>query len=151
MKAGSSARLQVLDESGADIGDRLSSTIGYERRFNAFLQFQNVESFTDYALSTAPPAPTYYPRMKKLNAEGPEVLGNLPKGELLFFGLYFMMTGLHALHVLVGMVLLAVTIARIAQRKVTSTHFSLHENSGLYWHLVDFIWLFLFPLLHIVT
>ena len=63
---------------GADIGDRLSSTIGYERRFNAFLQFQEVKSFTDYALSTAPPAPTYYPRMKKLNAKGPEVLGNLP-------------------------------------------------------------------------
>lgn len=64
---------------GADIGDRLSSTIGYERRFNAFLQFQDLKSFTDYALSTAPPAPTYYPRMKKLNAKGPEVIGNLPK------------------------------------------------------------------------
>ncbi|HUG12006.1 MAG TPA: MBL fold metallo-hydrolase [Opitutaceae bacterium] len=64
---------------GADIGDRLSSTIGYERRFNAFLQFQDVKSFSDYALSTAPPAPTYYPRMKKLNAKGPEVHGNLPK------------------------------------------------------------------------
>ena len=63
---------------GADIGDRLSSTIGHERRFNAFLRFEDVKSFTDYALSTAPPAPTYYPRMKKLNAKGPEVLGNLP-------------------------------------------------------------------------
>jgi hydroxyacylglutathione hydrolase len=63
---------------GADIGDRLSSTIGYERRFNAFLQFQDVKSFSDYALSTAPPAPTYYPRMKKVNAKGPEILRNLP-------------------------------------------------------------------------
>ncbi len=63
---------------GADIGDRLSSTIGYERRFNAFLKFQDVKRFTTYALSTAPPAPAYYPRMKKLNARGPEVLGNLP-------------------------------------------------------------------------
>ena len=63
---------------GADIGDRLSSTIGYERRFNAFLQFNDVKKFTDYALSTAPPAPTYYPRLKNLNAKGPEVLGNLP-------------------------------------------------------------------------
>lgn len=63
---------------GADIGDRLSSTIGHERRFNAFLQFQDVKTFTDHALSTAPPAPTYYPRMKKVNARGPEVLGNLP-------------------------------------------------------------------------
>ena len=63
---------------GADIGERLSSTIGYERRFNAFLQFEDVERFTDYALSTAPPTPTYYPGMKKINEKGPEILGNLP-------------------------------------------------------------------------
>ncbi len=63
---------------GADIGDRLSSTIGHERRFNAFLQYEDVKDFTDYALSTAPPTPTYYPRMKKVNAKGPEILGNLP-------------------------------------------------------------------------
>jgi hydroxyacylglutathione hydrolase len=64
---------------GADIGSRLSSTIGYERRFNKFLQFPDVESFTDYALKTAPPMPHYYPLMKKINAAGPEVLGRLPK------------------------------------------------------------------------
>ena len=64
---------------GADIGDRLESSIGYERRHNAFLQFQDVKSFTEYALSTAPPVPTYYPRMKKVNARGPEILGNLPR------------------------------------------------------------------------
>jgi hydroxyacylglutathione hydrolase len=64
---------------GADIGDRLDSTIGYERQFNPFLQFKEVASFTDYALSTAPPVPKYYPLMKKLNAEGPEVLGKLPR------------------------------------------------------------------------
>ena len=63
---------------GADIGDRLSSTIGYERRWNAFLQFEDVQRFTEYALATAPPAPTYYPRMKQVNAKGPAVLGNLP-------------------------------------------------------------------------
>jgi hydroxyacylglutathione hydrolase len=64
---------------GADIGARLSSTIGYERLFNKFLQFDDVQKFTDYALNTAPPVPHYYPRMKKVNAEGPEVLGNLPR------------------------------------------------------------------------
>ena len=63
---------------GADIGDRLSSTIGHERRFNAFLQIEDEKRFTDHALSTAPPTPTYYPRMKKVNAKGPEVLGHLP-------------------------------------------------------------------------
>jgi hydroxyacylglutathione hydrolase len=64
---------------GADIGDRLSSTIGYERKFNRFLQFADVKSFTDYALSSAPPVPKYYPVMKKINAQGPEILGNLPR------------------------------------------------------------------------
>jgi hydroxyacylglutathione hydrolase len=64
---------------GADIGARLTSTIGYERRHNKFLQFDDVQKFTDYALKTAPPVPTYYPRMKKVNAEGPEVLGSLPR------------------------------------------------------------------------
>jgi hydroxyacylglutathione hydrolase len=64
---------------GADIGARLSSTIGYERRFNKFLQFDDVQKFTDYALKTAPPVPHYYPIMKKVNAEGPKVLGNLPR------------------------------------------------------------------------
>jgi hydroxyacylglutathione hydrolase len=60
---------------GADIGARLSSTIGYERKFNKFLQFPDVKSFTDYAVKTAPPVPHYYPVMKKLNAKGPEILG----------------------------------------------------------------------------
>lgn len=64
---------------GADIGDRLSSTIGYERKFNEYLQFDDVESFTKHALDSAPPVPTYYPRMKKVNVKGPEVLENLPR------------------------------------------------------------------------
>ena len=64
---------------GADIGDRLQSTIGYERKFNPFLQFADLEKFKEHALSTAPPVPKYYPRMKKVNAKGPEILGNLPR------------------------------------------------------------------------
>jgi len=63
---------------GADIGDRLTSTIGYERAFNPFLQHPDKEEFTEYALSSAPPEPTYYKRMKQLNAKGPEVIGSLP-------------------------------------------------------------------------
>jgi len=64
---------------GADIGARLSSTIGYERKFNKFLQFDDVKKFTDYALKTAPPVPHYYPVMKRINAAGPEIIGNLPR------------------------------------------------------------------------
>jgi len=82
---------------------------------------------------------------------GSEVLKNLPKGELLFFGLYFMMTGLHALHVLIGMILLSINLVKIKLGKVNQQHYLLLENSGLYWHLVDLIWIFLFPLLYLVT
>src|SRR4030095_5662566 len=64
---------------GADIGARLNSTIGYERKFNKFLQFSDAESFTDYAIKTAPPVPPYYPLMKKINKKGPEIVGNLPR------------------------------------------------------------------------
>jgi hydroxyacylglutathione hydrolase len=56
----------------------MTSTIGYERKFNKFLQFDDVKKFTDYALSTAPPVPHYYPLMKRINAKGPEIIGNLP-------------------------------------------------------------------------
>jgi len=82
---------------------------------------------------------------------GSEVLKNLGQGQLLFFGLYYMMTGLHAIHVLVGMVLLLINLVRIRSGKVNQQHYLLLENSGLYWHLVDSIWIFLFPLLYLVT
>ena len=64
---------------GADIGARLSSTIGYERKFNKFLQFADAKTFTDFAIKTAPPVPHYYPVMKRVNAQGPKILGNLPR------------------------------------------------------------------------
>lgn len=64
---------------GAEIGDRLTSTIGFERAFNPFLQIDDVDAFTTHCVKTAPPIPKYYPRMKKVNAEGPEVLGGLPQ------------------------------------------------------------------------
>jgi cytochrome c oxidase subunit 3 len=82
---------------------------------------------------------------------GSEVLKNLPRGELLFFGLYYMMTGLHALHVVIGMILLTVTVVKIKSGAVNSERFLMLENSALYWHLVDLIWIFLFPLLYLIT
>ena len=81
---------------------------------------------------------------------GSEVMKNLEHGEILFFGLYYMMTGLHALHVIVGIVLLVVTIRKINKRKIDAENFILLENSGLYWHLVDMVWIFLFPLLYLI-
>lgn len=82
---------------------------------------------------------------------GSEVVMNMPRGELLFISLYFMMTGLHALHVIIGMVLLTICLVRIKNRSIHEDHYLLLENSGLYWHLVDLIWIFLFPLLYLIT
>lgn len=63
---------------GASIGDRPSSTIGYERRFNPFLQYDNFEEFKEFVISGAPPEPAHYSRLKKINANGPEILRGLP-------------------------------------------------------------------------
>ncbi len=73
------------------------------------------------------------------------------KGEILFFGLYYVMTGLHGLHVLVGVCVLFVMLILLKQGKMDQTRFVPLENSGLYWHLVDIIWIFLFPLFYLIT
>jgi cytochrome c oxidase subunit 3 len=72
-------------------------------------------------------------------------------GEGLFYSLYYVMTGLHGLHVLVGVVLLAVMLALLRRGSVGRRDYGKLENSGLYWHLVDIIWIFLFPLFYLIT
>ncbi len=79
------------------------------------------------------------------------VLEDLGQGDILFFGLYFFMTGLHALHIIVGMVLLGFGFVRVWKDQLTFDNFQLLENGGLYWHLVDLIWIFLFPLFYLIT
>ena len=81
---------------------------------------------------------------------GMEHYNSLPHGERLFFFLYFFMTGLHALHVIVGAVFIIYVIMKIRQDKVRSDKLMLHENAGLYWHLVDLIWIYLFPLFYLI-
>jgi cytochrome c oxidase subunit 3 len=73
------------------------------------------------------------------------------KGEILFFGLYYVMTGLHGLHVLIGVGVLSVMLFFLLKEKITQSHFAGLENSGLYWHLVDIIWIFLYPLFYLIT
>jgi len=67
-----------------------------------------------------------------------------------FFGIYFVMTGLHGIHVLAGMGVIAWIFIRGAQGRFSPSYYTPVENVGLYWHLVDLIWIFLFPLLYLV-
>ncbi len=73
------------------------------------------------------------------------------KGEILFFSLYYVMTGLHGLHVLIGVSVLSVMLIFLRRGKLGASRFVPLENSGLYWHLVDIVWIFLYPLFYLIT
>lgn len=68
----------------------------------------------------------------------------------LFFSLYFAMTGLHALHMVVGIVLLAILAVMGARGRFGPAYSTPVEMAGLYWHFVDVIWIFLFPMLYLL-
>lgn len=81
---------------------------------------------------------------------GSNELLSLPKGEIIYFGLYYVMTGLHALHVIIGLIILTFMFFYVKSGKVNKDYYIMLENSGLYWHLVDIIWIFLFPLFYLI-
>ncbi len=68
----------------------------------------------------------------------------------IFFGIYFVMTGLHGIHVLIGMGVLTWVLLRAKRGEFGPKYYTPVENVGLYWHLVDLVWIFLFPLLYLV-
>jgi cytochrome c oxidase subunit 3 len=74
-----------------------------------------------------------------------------PHGRQIFFGLYYSMTGLHGLHVFAGIVLLSIMLSWVIRGKISESDFNRLENSGLYWHLVDVIWIFLLPLFYLAA
>lgn len=82
---------------------------------------------------------------------GSELMKHLERGYQLYFSLYFFMSGLHAFHIIVGMVLLFVCYFKIKKNSIHTTDYVLLENSTLYWHLVDLIWIFLFPLMYLIS
>lgn len=68
----------------------------------------------------------------------------------IFFSVYFAMTGLHGLHVMAGMIVISIMIIRTSRNKFSSEYYTPVELTGLYWHLVDIIWIYLFPLLYLI-
>jgi cytochrome c oxidase subunit III len=90
-------------------------------------------------------------RVKALLEKEPELhlTPVIPYGNL-WASCYFAMTGFHALHVLGGLVIFAVILIIAARGKLTHEHESFLELTGLYWHFVDIVWIFLFPFLYLV-
>ena len=77
-------------------------------------------------------------------------LAHTAREQGLFFTTYFMMTAIHGIHVIVGMCLITWMLVRSSKGQFSSRYYSPLENVGLYWHLVDIVWIFLFPLLYLV-
>jgi cytochrome c oxidase subunit 3 len=73
-----------------------------------------------------------------------------PRQAGIFFAVYFMMTGIHGLHVVIGMGLIAWVLIRNLRGDFSARYHAPVEGVGLYWHLVDLIWIYLFPLLYLV-
>jgi cytochrome c oxidase subunit 3 len=68
----------------------------------------------------------------------------------LFFSFYFAMTGLHALHMVIGIGVLLILVVNAARGNFSGDYFTPVEMTGLYWHFVDIVWVFLFPLLYLI-
>ena len=73
-----------------------------------------------------------------------------PLGESVFYSLYYLTVGLHGLHVLVGGTFLSIVAFRVNRGTIHAGDFVLLENGALYWHLVDLIWIFIFPLYYLL-
>ncbi len=78
-------------------------------------------------------------------------LVNGPPGKNIFFGLYYIITGLHGLHIMIGMAMLSMCVFMILTNRMHEGNDGILENCGLYWHMVDIIWIFIFPLLYLIV
>ena len=81
---------------------------------------------------------------------GPHFKAGLPPEAQIFWVLYWVMTGVHAIHVTVGIVLISIMAWLARRRKFSDSYYTPVENTGLYWHFVDIVWIFLYPLLYLV-
>ncbi len=97
-----------------------------------------------------PPGPTGLADRPWERAKDTHHVLTRPSNVHIFFGIYFIMTGLHGLHVVAGMVVIGWLLRRALQGHFGPAYFAPVDFGGLYWHLVDLIWIYLFPLLYLI-
>jgi cytochrome c oxidase subunit III len=135
--AGMVAAYKKLDKSYGELrdavrGEKISLHVGVDHEINPEILSRLETMRTDEQI-----APYFH-----AHDPHPMVYGNV------FASTYFLMTGFHAIHVVVGMILFGIVL--LQGSKLDETWIDFIENSGLYWHFVDLVWIFLFPLLYIV-
>jgi len=77
-------------------------------------------------------------------------LASMGDGAVMFFGLYFSITGLHGLHIILGIGTMLWVLGLIRSQKITQKNFVILENTALYWDLVHLVWVFVFPLFYLI-
>jgi cytochrome c oxidase subunit 3 len=82
-------------------------------------------------------------------AEAKEEIFHLRRAGL-FFAIYYMMTGIHAIHIIIGIIAIGILTWKSYKGKYSSVWYTPVENVGLYWHIVDIIWIFVFPLMYLI-
>ena len=83
--------------------------------------------------------------------DDPPLAPDMAEKTQVYFSLYFAMTGMHALHMIIGVSILIILVVRAWGGAYTQGHMTTVENFGLYWHFVDIVWIFLFPLLYLIS
>ena len=91
-------------------------------------------------------------KVEKLSPQAAEQAGKqIASQTVIFFSFYFAMTGLHALHMIIGLILMTWLLMRVNRREFGPAYYTPVELSGLYWHFVDIVWIYLFPLLYLIN
>lgn len=133
------------DHSHEDHGEDQDSGVAAESDASGEMLVAAVTS--EYGFT---PAQSYASEVAESEVSVPRIEVNQPGKAGLFFGIYYCMTGVHAIHILAGMLVIAWLIVKAARKEFHSQYFGPVDNVGLYWHLVDFIWIYLFPLLYLI-
>jgi len=126
----------------------------------AFLGFKAVEYHAEYEEELVPALNYRFPQPESQHASqelrqiraklSPEENHRFDGRVQMFFVLYFFMTGLHALHIIIGLVVIAILAYLVWTRWVSGGGGTQVEMVGLYWHFVDIVWIFLYPLLYLI-
>jgi cytochrome c oxidase subunit 3 len=92
-----------------------------------------------------------YPTQEELKSGEKALAPDMAAKTEVYFSLYFAMTGMHAVHMIIGIVLLAGMLWKAMRGGYMDGNIAFVENFGLYWHFVDIVWIFLFPLLYLIS
>ena len=120
----------------------LIGTIMFGATFLVVKYFEYAEKFEHHLV----PGPNFAPPGDHIHAQHAAV----GVSEQLFFSLYFIMTGIHAAHMVVGIAIMLIILTMAWKKRFSPSYYGPVEVSGLYWHFVDIVWIFLFPLLYLL-